>query len=860
MRKLYFVIAILLYTATTSAQNAGLDLSFAGKGYVQTGFGYHDYFNSIYCNQVLSHPDGSFYLVLQVNAQTYISHRLANGTLDAGYGDHGYSTSAWMLYPAAVLLPDGRIVLGGKSAENVNNPDFFLACYLPDGSLDNTFGVGGFQSTDFFGVDDQINALTLQPDGKIVAAGFSDSHFAIARYFPNGSIDNSFSNDGKDTIHFGSQTEIANSVGIKTDGRIVIAGESGSPAQPTLLSIAYYLPNGTRDNSFSGDGKHSLLLPGGRTVTSMELQPDGRMLFAGGHTVNAQQNFSVIRLLEDGSMDNSFSSDGMQTINFGAGSFAKTVKLHQGDKIVLAGHGFSGLFCLARLLPDGSLDNSFSGDGLVTTTMNIGFDALQSMAIQADGKILAAGQSFQIQRVFSVARYNIDGSLDNTFDGDGKLVDFKPSSATIFLASAVQADGKLVAVGETYVTQDATDVCVARYNVDGSLDNTFSGDGKLLLKFGAGRNSVNGVAIQQDGKIVIGGESRPSLYYGEFAVARLNPDGSLDNSLSDDGIVITDMGGFFDELRAICIQPDGKIVAGGSSNAIGPYFLGSFALARFNTDGTLDNTFSGDGILVEHVAFHDGIQTLLAQPDGKIIAVGGSTHYDPITTMEIVIARYNPDGTLDVSFNGTGIQVASLDVQTIAYSAALDASGRILISGFSGTGGAGQGILLRYLANGALDPSFSGDGVTTWSYSGLLRSIAVDAAGKIIAGGSEGVGYNSNAVVMRLNTDGTPDNTFSPGGKIVTDLGDNETVNSTNVFNNRIYTVGTSSFDGSTGLVIAYSTSCNLNVTIPNAMTLVNGVQPNTVYVGYLPAADLTLQAQPAGGTAPYSYLWSNGA
>ncbi len=814
MRKLYFAVLILQYALATTAQNVALDSSFAGKGYVQTGFGYHDYINTSECHQILSLPDGSCYLLFQ-GAPSFISHRLANGALDANYGDRGYSASR-IFYTAAVLLPDGRIVLGGTNAESLEIFDFLLACYLPDGSLDKTFGVGGYQSTDFFGLNDQIKALALQPDGKIVAAGVSDSHFAIARYFPNGSIDNSFSGDGKDTIHFGGESEIAISVGIKSDGRIVIAGESGSSGQQTLLSIAYYLSNGTRDNGFSSDGKLSLLLPDGRSTTSMKLQPDGKMVFAGYCSVDGQVNVSVVRLLENGALDNTFSSEGTVTINFGTATSAMAVELDQNNKIVVGAHAPIGQYCLARLLMDGSLDNSFSEDGLVTTSLNIGSDYLRCLAIQSNGKILAGGISStslpNYQSKFSVARYNTDGSLDETFDGDGMLVDYKPSSATSFLASAVQPDGKLVTIGETYITQQATDVCVARYNIDGTPDNTFSGDGKLLLKFGPGRNSANGVAIQQDGKIVIGGEARPSLYYGEFAVARLNSDGSMDSSFSDDGIVVTDMGGFFDQLKAICILPNGKIVAGGNSDSVAYY--NRFALARYNPDGKLDSTFSGDGKLITDVGDQlitefgfqvNGVEKLLTQPDGKIIAVGGSTIYSANYRMDIVIARFNPDGTLDASFNGTGIKVTNIDVHTICYGAALDVSGRLLIGGFSGSGAGGQSILVRYLSNGTLDPSLSDDGLATWSNSSLMLSIAIDATGKIITGGVESLGYNENAVVMRLNPDGTPDNTFAAGGKIITDLGDDEIVSSINVFNNRIYAVGTSSFDGSTGLVIAYS-------------------------------------------------------
>ncbi|HEY0678988.1 MAG TPA: T9SS type A sorting domain-containing protein [Chitinophagaceae bacterium] len=856
MRKLYLAIIILFSAFFANGQTAALDPAFGSNGYVRTGFGYHGYLNQLYCSQVLSHPDGSFYLLLLVNAEIYIVHRNADGSLDVNYGENGYSSSSWLLYPKAVLLPDGRIVVGGYNG--LVDPDFTLVCYLPDGSLDKSFGTNGLQTTDFSGEVDGITSLAVQPDGKIVAAGTSNNLFAVARYMPDGSPDNSFSLDGKQLVDVGPAEDNAGFISVKNDGRIVVLGESGFPGGLTHISLVCFLPDGTLDNSFSDDGKHTIVLSESWVAKGMEVQPDGKIVIARDRTSIGNSDVSVIRLHANGEFDNTFSFDGIQTVSFGWATSANAIDLDNIGRIVIGAHSFNGEFCVARLNTDGSLDNSFSGDGLVNTSVAGSSNYIRSVVIQSDGKIIAAGLNLSYQ--YLAARYNTDGSLDQSFDGDGKLIDYKPSSGTSYVASALQPDGKLITVGDTYVTQQSTDICIARYNVDGSLDNTFSGDGKLLLNFGPGRCNASAVAIQQDGKIVIGGVSRANMFSGDFALLRLNHDGSFDNTFSGDGMVITDLGGHGDQLNSICIQPDGKIIAAGSSDANFTY-QPNFAIIRYNANGTLDNTFSGDGLLITKVVSdNETIKQILIQPDGKIVAAGTAYYSGPGSQADIVITRLLSDGSFDPAFNGTGVRVANIGTYDICKASILDNLGRIVIGGSISFVSETQGVLIRYLSNGDPDYNFSDDGIVTFAGFDAVNSITIQPGGGIVIGGGEPQGYNGNALVMRFNTDGTPDNSFAPNGKIVTDLGNNESINSITIFNNRVYGVGTSSYDGSTGLVLAYLLSYNMKVTIPDAITLANGVQKNTVYIGYLPASDITLQAQPSAGTAPYSYLWSNGA
>src|SRR5918999_1292608 len=231
--------------------------------------------------------------------------------------------------------------------------------------------------------------------------------------------------------------------------------------------------------------------------------------------------------------------------------------------------------------PPGDLDPTFDGDGKVTTDVAGSFDQAFGMAIQGDGKIVAAGVAVVSGADdFALARYNSDGSLDITFDGDGKVTtDFGSDQA---FAVAIQGDGKIVAAGGAFVSNNQ-DFALARYNTDGSLDTTFDGDGKVTTDLAGGTDQAYAVAIQ-GGKIVVTGGAVVSG--GEdFALARYNTDGALDTTFSGDGRVNTDFGSANEQARGVAIQGDGKIVVAGFAFVSG---ANDFALARYQSQGTAD--------------------------------------------------------------------------------------------------------------------------------------------------------------------------------------------------------------------------------------------------------------------------------
>ncbi|MFN6462359.1 MAG: DUF4347 domain-containing protein [Nostoc sp. DedVER02] len=327
---------------------------------------------------------------------------------------------------------------------------------------------------------------------------------------------------------------------------------------------------------------------------------------------------------------------------------------------------------LSIVLPD----PTFSGDGKVFTDLGfIAIDIGRSVALQSDGKIIVAGDS---NADFALVRYNTDGSLDTTFSSDGKVTTgFGLLTTDIGYSLAVQPDGKILVAGT-----DGTDFALARYNSDGSLDTTFSGDGKVTTDLGLLAVDVAySTAVQADGKIVVAGVSN-----GDFALVRYNSNGSLDTTFSSDGKVSTDFGLLtIDSIYSLAVQADGKILVAGQSN-------GDFALARYNSDGSLDTTFSSDGkvttdfgLLPNEIAY-----SLAVQADGKILVAG-------VSNSDFALVRYNSDGSIDTTFDNDGKVSTDLGLLTldIAYGLVQQPDGKIIIAGTDGTDFA----VVRYLVD-----------------------------------------------------------------------------------------------------------------------------------------------------------------
>jgi uncharacterized delta-60 repeat protein len=401
---------------------------------------------------------------------------------------------------------------------------------------------------------------------------------------------------------------------------------------------------------------------------------------------------------------------------------------------------------------DGDLDATFGTGGKVKTDFATSFDNGSAVAIQGDGKIVMAGANFDGVggADFAVARYNSNGSLDASFGTGGKVTTDFASSYDQATAIAIQRDGKIVVAGRTMTGGSNDDFGLVRYNADGSLDASFGAGGKVHTDFGATFfERANAVAIQSDGKIIAAGETNSGAAGTDFALARYNSDGTLDTSFGSGGtgLVVADFANAYDQAFALAIQSDGRIVAVGNTAPVG---LGSdFALARYNGDGTLDTTFGsgGTGLVTTDLGggASDLAHAVAIQSDGKIVVAGETSSSGSGTGTDFAVARYNVDGSLDVSFGSGGAVATDFATSTDqAYGVAIQADGKIIASGFvfvQNVAGNGDFGLARYNTNGTLDTSFGsgGNGLVTTDFSVSFDSamgMAIQADGKILVVGS----------------------------------------------------------------------------------------------------------------------------
>ncbi len=365
-------------------------------------------------------------------------------------------------------------------------------------------------------------------------------------------LDDSFDSDGKVTTDIGTNTtDIAYSIALQDDGKILVAGVSNSN-----FAVVRYNSNGSLDTSFGTAGKVTTNLGSTDIAYSIALQDDGKILVAGV----SSSNFAVLRYNSDGSLDNSFGNAGKVINNLGSSDIAYSVALQDDGKILLAGVSNSN-FAVLRYNSNGSLDTNFGTAGKVITNLG-STDIARSIALQDDGKILVAGVS---NNNFAVVRYNSNGSLDTSFGTAGTVIN-NLGSTDIAYNIALQDDGKILLVGVSN-----NNFAVVRYDSNGSLDTSFGTAGKVITNLG-GTDIAYSVSVQANGKIIVAGSSK-----NNFAVLRYNSNGSLDTSFGTAGIITTDIGTNTIDNAYALTQHDGTIIVAGVS-------ANNFAVARYRVN------------------------------------------------------------------------------------------------------------------------------------------------------------------------------------------------------------------------------------------------------------------------------------
>jgi uncharacterized delta-60 repeat protein len=360
------------------------------------------------------------------------------------------------------------------------------------------------------------------------------------------------------------------------------------------------------------------------------------------------------------------------------------------------------------------------------------------------------------------------GTLDITFgSGTGKVITAMGSGEDTANAIAVQPDGKLVVAGSCFNGTD-DDFCLARYSANGVLDTTFGSGGKVTTDLFGSRENANSIAVQPDGKIVVAGSCNV-IAGREFCLARYSANGVLDPTFGDGGTVWTTVTFLDDFANALAIQPDGKFVVAGYCYHGG---LGSdFCLARYNTNGGLDTTFGSAGLVFTDLStYDDEARSLVVQPDGKILVAGSCSN-------SFCLARYNANGALDATFGSSGTVIA-FGGGSYGRALALRPDGWIVVAGECYAGGWDL-CLVRFSANGALDPSFGGSGkvVTPMgSDNDYARALALQPDGRIVVAGYCWNGTRNDICLARYNASGALDTSFNNTGKVITPIGSSDSV------------------------------------------------------------------------------------
>jgi uncharacterized delta-60 repeat protein len=382
---------------------------------------------------------------------------------------------------------------------------------------------------------------------------------------------------------------------------------------------------------------------------------------------------------------------------------------------------------------------------------------------------VASAGTQSASQALTVTVGGLPGAVDTSFNGGPQLTSVGDGEDYAF-AMAVAPDGKVVTVGRTATNAGGTDIAITRHLRDGTLDATFGQGGKVVTAIAPGRGAdeARAVLVEPDGKIVIGGYTDATGTNKDFLVARYNVDGSLDAGFGNGGRTITDIGHGTDQVYALARQADGKIVAGGSA-AFAQTTGQDFALMRYDSHGVPDAGFGTNGIVttaIDTFGANELVYAIVLQPVGgetRIVAVGGEGTF--------IAARYTAGGQLDASFgNGGKVRALFQSVIGSAESVTLTADNKLVIAGHIGH----EFSLVQLNVDGQLDTSFGNGGrvVTPVSATNWDEATAVvrQADGKLLVGGwvYDGVSTNGNFVVLRYNADGSPDAGFGSAGRVVT--------------------------------------------------------------------------------------------
>jgi uncharacterized delta-60 repeat protein len=400
----------------------------------------------------------------------------------------------------------------------------------------------------------------------------------------------------------------------------------------------------------------------------------------------------------------------------------------------------------------GELDASFSDDGqLILNLPGYSSHHAEDVLVLPDGKIIAVGQANDSVFHPALFKFNTDGSPDTSFSQDGYAIIDVPNGFGYFYSGALQFDGKIVAAGTANVAGDYQTL-VARFNTDGSLDSTFGDLGQVLTNVSASDDNGYALALQPDGRIVVVGNDRTSSGTARFMAIRYLTNGDRDNSFGTNGIARVSVSNALAVPRSVVVQTDGKIVAAGTNSISG----GDLALVRFNSNGTPDDSFGTNGIVITEPpnTQQSDLRHILQLADGRLLAIGVSA-YGQFNEPTPLMVRYNTNGSPDTTFDVDGIRFIDLpDNGGAVEEMAVQPDGKIIVAGGISVAGGSKCIVMRLFPDGSLDSGFGPDdkvivpGIVVTDMApgqndGFL-SVAIGPNNKIVGAGMVGIGNLTN--------------------------------------------------------------------------------------------------------------------
>jgi uncharacterized delta-60 repeat protein len=405
-----------------------------------------------------------------------------------------------------------------------------LPAFADPGELDRTFSKNGKATTDF-GRDESAGGVAVQPDGRIVAVGGYDSEatgddLAIARYREDGRLDPTFSADGRRALQIPDTALRASDVALQPDGRIVVVGRFAQAGEADFLAVRLQ-PDGGLDRSFSVNGRQRVDFDGGTdSAEGVAIQPDGGIVIAGDTmTAAGERDFAVCRLDTSGELDETFAADGTRTSDFGAADDVGDVALDDAGRIVVAGDTATAAgsdFAVARYESGGGADSSFGGGDGEQTASNGDVSSGNGVTVQENDKILVAGTSSTAgaDEEFGLVRFNTGGGLDDTFGGDGRAtIDFGAGYSRAYSVAVQEKARRIVAVGVAGNGDEPGNFAIAGYRLGGGPDLNFSGNGRVTTNFG-GNDAANDVALPEGSSRIVAAGKTIGTGGSDFAVAR----------------------------------------------------------------------------------------------------------------------------------------------------------------------------------------------------------------------------------------------------------------------------------------------------------------------------------------------------